>query len=324
MSALNAFSCLEVNINTGIGACQVNFKNIIGLILTPKNFSVTTASLANFRTALVNAAQAAAKSARIYPVYDLRPLADNSEEVVIQTFSTGQRQPVRDGMLDWKFQFVAGGIDLLKKLRLVNQASSAFDFLFVDANNTVIGVADEENDKLKAISSNDGFFWAHPWKANDGSKVAEYGIQVSFHPRYVNEFVGFVKADFDVPTTVFGLQDVLLTSPSPNETEGSYNIAVAIANGKQNMADRYETELKTVGNWVAENKETGGSVTVSSVVYNAAGGFFVVSLDTNDADYPEATKKIVFSLAAPATLAANGLEGFESNSVEIESNGVPA
>ncbi|MGN6416146.1 MAG: hypothetical protein ACTHMC_01550 [Pseudobacter sp.] len=322
MSALNQFSCLNVNANTGIGACAVNFKNIVGAILTPKGFSLTTASLAAFKTALINASQAASKASRIYPVYDFRPLADNSEALTVQTFSTGQKAPVREGTLDWTFQFIAGGIDLLKKLRLFNASSTAFDFLFVDSQNFIIGVSDEENDALKAIPSDGGFFWAHPWKANDGSKVAEYSLQFCFLPKYINELVGYVKADFDVQSTVTGLKDVVLSSPSANVTSGSYNIAVNIKDGGEDMGQRFEAELETIANWAPKNKTTGGAITVASSTYNPA-GYFVVALSTADPDYPDTPDQITFALAAPTVLAANGLEGFESNTVDVASNTAP-
>lgn len=322
MSALNQFSCLDIDINTGIGACPVNFKNIIGVILTPKGFSVSTEDLATFKAALIAAAQNVSKAARIYPLYDFRPLADNSEAPTIQTFSTGQKIVVREGLQDWTFQFIAGGIDLLKKLRLLNAASTSKDFLFIDAENTVMGVADTKNDALKAIPSDSGFFWAHPWKQNDGSKVAEYSLQFCFLPKYINEMVGYVKANFDLPSTVFGLQDVVLTNPSANVTSGSYNIAATIANGGENLADKYEADLVDPAVWVATNAVTRAAITISSVTYNAA-GYFVLALSVADPDYPDTPGKILFSLAAPAVLATNGIEGYESNKVSVTSNTAP-
>ncbi|WP_315823006.1 hypothetical protein [Paraflavitalea speifideaquila] len=324
MSALNQFSCLTISANTGIGACPVNFKNIVGAILTPKGFKATTASLAAFKTALINAAQAAQKSSRLYPVYDFRPLADNSEAPVIQTFPTGQKVVVREGVSDWTFQFIAGGIDLLKRLRLLNAASTSYDFYFVDSQNFILGVSDEENDALMAIPSDGGFFWAHPWKSNDGSKVAEYSLQFTFLPKYINELLGYVKADFDVQSTVFGLKDVVLSSPSVNVTSGSYNVAVKLKDGGEDMGGRYETELETIANWAPKNKATGGAITVTSSTYvPGTPGYFTLALSTADPDYPDIPGNITFGLAAPLVLAANGLEGFESNTVDIASNTAP-
>jgi hypothetical protein len=322
MSTLNQFSCLQINVNTGIGACPINPKNIIGAILTPKKYQVTTATLAAFQAALIADAANASKAARIYPIYDFRPLGDNSEALVVQTFSTGQKAPVREGVYDWQYQFVAGGIDLLKKLRLNNEASTSHDFFLIDSQNLVIGMAakDGSNDVLQAIPSDGGFIWFLPWKQNDGSKVAEYAVQFVFLPKYINELLGYVKANFDLQTSVFGLQDVALTSPSANVTAGSYNVAATIVNGGTNMADQYQTELANGAVWVAKNTQTGAAITVTGVTYNA-GGYFVVALNTADPDYPAGGgDKVTISLAAPTVLAANGLEGYESNSVDIVHN----
>lgn len=320
MSSLNSFSCLNINSNTGVGSCPVNPRKIIGVILTPKGFSADTSTLANFKTALVNAALNATKSGRIYPIYDLREPQESGGDPVKQTFNTGQVAIVRDNFLVWMYDFIAGGIELLVKLRALNAATTSHDFYFIDDQNFVLGVADATNDKLKAIPSDGGYFYAHAWKQNDGSKVTKYTIECSFDPKYVNELLGYVKADFDVQTTVYGLQDVVLTSPSANVTAGSYNVTATIVNGSINMGDSYSSELATIGNWKATNTQTGATIAVLTAVYNAL-GYTVVGLGTTDANYPAtAGDKVTLSFQPPATLATNSLEGFESNSVDIVHN----
>lgn len=308
MSTINALSCITDAGNTGVGACFFDPKNIIGAILAPKGyeFDVTTP-----QATLIAATHNAAKGSRLYPVYDLEAVTDGSEDKTVQTMPTGQKHVVREGFNDWKFQFVSGGLSLLKNLRKFN--GSAWDFYFLDANGNLLGIAGSTSTKLKAIPSTGGFFWGGPFKLNDGSKITEYMAQFVFNVKYLNDLFKFVALGFDAPSLVYGLQDLNLTS-TVNATSGSYNVTVVTDATQTNMGDVAPTTLAAGGAWVASDPVTGNAITILTVTYNATSKLFVVALDKTDPDYPTPGSgvKVSIDLAAPAALQALGVDGYES------------
>lgn len=308
MSLLNSLNCIADAGNTGIGACSLDFKKITGAILTPKGYTIAAADLADSATLMAKLQAdtlATNKAARIYPINGFVNAEDNSSGLQKQTFGYGVEAPVRDGINNWTFQFVKGGLTLLQKLRLFNK-STAYDFLFVDDENKILGTASADGTGLKAIPSM--YFWAHQWKANTGQAVAEYKLEFAFLPQYVNEYVASADAGFDIATNIVGLQDVTVTGAG-NTTPGTYDL-MAVAGGT-NLGDLYDTELAAAGVWVATNFATGAAITITGVTYNSTSKKFAVALDTSDPDYP-ASGFVNVNLAAPSVLAAAGIVGFES------------
>jgi hypothetical protein len=309
MANLNELQCLTTNGNTGSGQCFFDPKIIVGAFLCPKGFEVDVTT--TLQATLIAATHNITKSARLYPVYDFISPKDNTEQKTIQTFNTGAKKVVREGYNDWEFQYVQGGVTLHKHLRKFN--GSSYDFLFVDSENRIIGIQGSTASKLRAIPSDGGFFWANPWKANDGSKITEYGVQFVFHVKYLNDLVGFVKADFDVASTVYGLQDVALKVETAG-VAGSYYVTPKTEIGTL-LADLYPTALASITEWIASNTTTKAAITILSVALgtNAAGeSCFKIACDTSDTDYPTGTDHISFNLVAPAVLQAAGIDGYES------------
>ena len=306
---LNQLNCLQTAGNTGVGSCFLDFKNIIGAILTPKGWEVDVTAL---QTNLLAATHHVNKAQRIYPIYGFESTTDSSEQKTIQTLGNGAKHVVREGYNDWTFEYVSGGLSLLSKLRLFN--GSAFDFLFIDADMKILGIQGSTATKLKAIPSNGGFFWANPWKLNDASKITQYMVQFVFPIRYVNDpgLVSFINAGFDLPSTINGLQDVNLSGVA-DATSGSYDITALTAATQTNLGDVYDVTLASAALWVANNTATGLPILINSVAYNATAKTYVLALSKVDANYPTgAGATITFSLAAPATLQGAGVDGYET------------
>lgn len=317
MAAINALTCLTTSGNTGVGSCFFDPKSIIGALLTPKGyeFDVTTP-----QSTLVSATHNASKAARIYPIYDLEATTDSTEDKVIQTMPGGQKHVVREGFNDWKFQYVEGGLSLLQSLRKNN--GTAHDFYFIDANMNILGIVGSTPTKLKAIPVTGGFFWAAPFKLNDGSKITEYMIQFVFNTVYINDRFAFVAAGFDLPSLVLGLQDVNIAAGTASGTPGTYNVQLLTAATKTNLGDLgITTALQTAGNIVATNTETGAAITIISTTYNLTTGNFAVALDTTDTDYPSTGQHVSINLATPSVLQTAGIDGYESTgAVSIAKN----
>lgn len=295
--------------------------------MTPKGYVMTAAQLLVLQATLIAGARNTNKALRLFPIKGFEAINDASEGLQVQTMGYGPKHPVREGFNDWTFNYTVGGVKRHQSLRKFNGDGN--DFLFWDDQNTIWGTSGLDNTGaagLKAIPSDGGFFWAHPWKANTGSEVTGYTLQFVFNPYFVNDMVEFATAGFDIATTVNGLVDVLVTSPSANATSGSYNLMAVTAGAKTNLASIYGTELGVIGAWSAINTQTGLAIAILTATYGAnvggAGiGGWVLALDKTDANYPAtAGFKITFALASPTALAALGVLDYEGNTVDIVKN----
>lgn len=307
MATLNQLSSLVNTGNTGVGSVSFDPKNIVGAILCPKGYEVDVTAL---QANLIAGTHNAIKAQRLYPVYDFENTTDSSEQKVEQTMNNGSVHVVREGLMKWAFEFFAGGLSLLSRLRLFN--GSAWDFLFIDANMTIIGIQGSTPNKLKAIPSTNGRFWAPPLKINDGSKITSYMVEFAFQQRYISDLnlVAFVAAGFDIPTVVFGLQDVNLTGVA-DATSGSYDITAVTAAAQTNMGDIYPTALAVGSLWTAINTATGLSIPILSVTFNPVAKTYVIALDKTSLNYPS-SGTVTINLAAPSVLQAAAVDGYES------------
>ena len=311
MATRNELDCLTTLGNTGFGTCILDFKNIIGAIRLPKDAEI---DITDLQTALTDLVCNDSKALRGYPFFDFKTPTDNTEDLVVQTFADGSKKPVREGFNDWKFQYVDGGLSLHKNLRTFNGLDADFLFIDGDSPNKIMCLAGSAADKIKGIPVAGGFFWAHPWKLNTGAAVAEYMVQFTMPVKYTNDEVNFVVADFDVPSTIKGLQDVDLTLASGG-TSGVFNATLLTSTVNTNLGDVYPTELAAGGLWTAKNTATGTAITISSVSYDEDNKYFIVTLATTAPPYP-ASGTVTINLAAPSVLAAAG--------VLVESTGAKA
>lgn len=305
---INQIACVQGGSNTGYGECFLNFGTIAGAFLVPKGFEITPAQAQDLQQTLQDAAFAADPKERIYPIHSFEQVTNNSEDKTIQTLGYGGKYPVREGDIDWTFQFIQGGLCLLKALRKFNGAGK--QVLFYDSNGVLFGQKIGEN--LAGIPLQ--FFWANPWTPNDGSNATIFAIQFVFKPKYVNDDLGFLKSDFDLGQ-IQGLQNVVLSvlsgaAPAPV-------VGATTGCDGTNLYGMFAAELAVVGNWKASNGATGADLTITSVAEDANANGWTVTVDAVDADYPAAGGTIILQLADPQTLAAAGVTGFESLKLSI-------
>ena len=175
--------------------------------------------------------------------------------------------------------------------------------------NQLIGVQGSTATKIKAIHSR--FFWASPFKLNDGTKITEYMIQFVFETKHLNDFYAIVKADFDIPTIVKGLQNVTVTGTG-SAVPGTYDMEVLTTATKSNLGDTFGDDLADPALWVATNFLTGNAITISTTVYNAVTKKYALGLNVADPDYPGVGEFSNINIAAPAVLQAAGIDGYES------------
>ncbi len=310
----NSTDCTTNRKNTGFSDCFADITSILGFFIVPSSFNLDADDLVSKATALA-ALQAAAlsdtKGSRIYPVHQLKNPADSSEDTTKQTFSDGSQAVVREGLMMWDFQVTSGGLCLHKSLRTHNQNGGYI--IFYDANFTLYGWAKNAGE-IWGVPLN--FLWTKPWKMNDGSNVTAYMVGMAFAPRYVNEAIGYAKMDSTLEA-ITGIQDVVLTEVAFDDETGVAEVSALLECGATNMAEIYGAELDVAGAWVAENALTGETITIDAV--SVIGGIdprFQITFDVDDPHYP-ASGTILLSMAALSVLEALGVEGFESNELEL-------
>lgn len=248
---------------------------------------------------------------RIYPIPNFFSFKDSSEKAVEQKFDYGQVQTVRDGIMDWQFDFRLGGLNLSNALRGYN--GYAWSFLFVDSKNQLVGTQGVDslgNNTIAAISPIE--FYQDPFIPNDGKKLATYTSKFRFLAKYVNELVAYVTtAPFDIVGTIKGLQDLILTGVE-SSTPGTYNVTVTSRVGGINVGALFSTALASVSLWVSNNDATGVAITITGVTWNAAGGYFALALTVTSPPYPAIGAKLDINLVGPTELAAALVPGYAS------------
>lgn len=308
MATINKLVCVGVGANTGFGDCVLVPGIIVGALLFRRKTEIDATDLEALQASLEALAQAAEPKNRMYPIHGFEQPQDGTEDKTVQTMAYGGKYPVREGSYDWKFQFVQGGLCLHKSLRKFN--GTGIHVLFYDANGVIYGV--KSGTSLQTIPLQ--FFWADPWKANDGANVTQFWAQFVFKPEYLNDQLGFVKADFNI-SDIVGLQDVAL-SLGAGSARPALKVLAKAGCDQASLYDLYSTELAVAGAWIA-TAANGNAITITSVAADAAIGGWTITLDNTDADYAAAPAPITIRMAAPSVLAGLGVVGFESNSLTV-------
>jgi len=294
---LGELSCSENTRNTGFGSCFEDWKQIVGAFIfdSPKTF--TKSDIASLQATLITAASLDDKTKRMYPVHGFVAPTDSSEKVIIETFDYGAKAIVRDGDIDWLFQFVDGGNCLNKALRSHNGKRWV---VFYDKENKLLGY--DLSSGLAAIPMH--FIYAHPWGLATGSKTATYMLEFSFLPKYVNELRQFVKSSFDLDE-ISGLMDIDILVNTWNQSTGVANVTFQNACGAENVYDTYHTQL--VASLFTAYDSDGNAVTITAMA-PAAGKTFNVSLNTSQ--LPD-DGSVTLAGKAVSVLVAAGIIGYE-------------
>lgn len=311
MASIHQLNCATNRKNTGFGAgCPMDWKLIAGAFIwdQPKTFSAP--ELANLQLTLQNLAFSDTVSSRMYPIGNFLNPQDNTEDPTIQTFSDGSKAKVRDGVMDWTFNFTAGGFPLLQALR-THVGNSSVYAIFYDKNNNILCYNNGGN--ASAIPMQ--LFDALPFKMNTGSETAAYRVHFVFSVVYGMDQADYFNAGFDL-TQIVGLQDIKVIVNGFNQTTGMANVSYLTENGGSNLFDTYSTDF-VVAVLTATNATTGGDISVTSVTPIAGNKTFNVQLNHADTDWPT-DGNVILSFKAPSVLTANGLAGFAGEQVFLE------
>lgn len=309
MEGLNKIFCGSDVKNTGTCECFFDPKLITGVIFVPKGKVFTAAELADAQIqATLEAAVSAAASGRIYPFQPFEAITDNTEDPTRQTFGYGTVKTVREGKINWQFQFINGGLNASNALRSFNGLIGKFNVIFIESQNTLLGTSRKDANGewgLAGVPMSD--IYTRPWRPSDGTNVTNYTIEFSFDPVYINEKIAFKKVAFDsyLLSELAGLEDIKLINGG---VDGSEILVTAETDcGSTDVFDLYADELAQPTAWKITGAD-GTAKTVSAVAKNDdAKGWTVTAEETfEDGD--------VISLAAPSVLAAApiGIVGYDS------------
>jgi len=301
---LNEIICLAGGANTGYGACTLDPKNVVALIIAPLGATILEADLADFGAFLQTKINEADASQRWYPINEFVAITDNSEDPTIESFGYGGKAVSREGEYDWTLRFVDGGLCLLKSLRKFNNAKKAI--FFVDADGVLFGTTVAGS--MQAIPWT--MYYASPWKVNDGSASTVYNLRASFKPKHVNEDVAFVdlSAMGLVMSSFKGLQNLSLVVLDPADAPIT-NVRVLSGCDRKNLFEEFSVLLADLDLWKAVDID-GLVLTVSAVTANNTLQAFTVTVSS-------AVKSYFIELVDPEALDTAGVSGYESIRTKI-------
>lgn len=291
--------------NTGYGTCVLNWKIIKGGFLFDNPRVFTDAEIADLQASLEDAATDDVKANRMFPLHNFVAPTDNSEKVITEKFDYGAESIVRDGNINWMFQFTDGGACLNNAGRTHNGPSNV---LFYDADNKLMGW--NKTTGLSTIPLQYVYFT--PFALPTGSKTTGYFVMFSFLPKYINEEVDFVKAPFDL-TEIVGLQDVKIIMNSFDQDTGVVNVTLQNMCGAQNIYDLFHSQI-VAASFTAYD-EDGNTVAVSSVAGVPGNKTFNVTLAVGD--LPD-SGTVTLSGALISVLVNQLIIGYEIGSLDME------
>lgn len=319
MEGINKLFCGGDVKNTGVCECYFDPQLITGALLVPLKtvLSKTQLSDANIQSTLEALAYADLKSSRIFPAGEFVAITNNSESPTRQTFGYGPIRTVREGNYDWTLQFYKGGVSLSNALRSFNGLIGKYGVIFIESQNHLIGTS------RKMVNGQFGMapipledLYTLPWGPSDGSNVANYQMQFTFKPIYINENIAFKKVD----TTAYllselkGFEDMALEIL--DVAGNQLTVGIASGCGSSDLAETYATELANKNAWVAKDAD-GSNQPITSVtaVPNVNGqAAFTVQLTTGvweDGD--------TITLVKPSILSGTyGITGYEAGTATVD------
>lgn len=323
---VNRFVCGANIKNTGVGTCSLALQTVAGAFLVPADFVIDEAGAADLFDTLQAAAKASKRN-RIYPVHRFVQVTNNSEDKTTQSFGYGGLAVVREGFYNWLLQYVDGGLCLHNRLRSHNGKAKAV--LFYDAQGVIFGrsvllpanpalIEPEPKYGLGGIPLE--YFWANPWTPNDGSNVMATAVQFVFKPKYINEELGYIQANFDLEG-VKGLGGVVLSeavAKAANVLTVAANYGCSFEPDGADFFEDFEADLADDALWKVTTS-SGLEIAITSVAADAANRAFTITLDALDPNY-SATAPLKVSLVSPAemeTAGADALSLYESNVLSI-------
>lgn len=294
--------------NSGVDVCDVIRKTLKGIILTDPNFQIAAGSRVDLNTfmAYLDTATTAARGVRIYPIPDLVNFDDKSSEATRGSLGniTVAQIDLVDAIPEFEFRHYNGEA-YHKKLSRFNSQSVRI-FIYDDANQ-LFGTLDSNNN-LKGYTL--AQFRTILAKFGTASESAHYPFKVVMKSAAeYRDNVGYIICDSRL-SALSGIIDVInsLTSQTTNVVK-----VKALTEGSgTNLGDLYSVTLASVSLWVVKRLDTGATVTITSVTWDAATSSFVVTIDSTIYTAAPSTTKFTIDQAAASVLDVANVSPYES------------
>lgn len=314
MSILNNPNCEEQKGNVGVPSCAIGITYPIGFIITEDSFKLTVANMVDWNTTLgvLSSACLAAVGSRIYPIFNVIGLTDNTPAPEAKTSGYGVITKHVEKPHSFELDTRDLGGKYFAELRKFKNRKDLRVY-WIDASGFIGG---EENSDGELL----GFkctFQPKQIKVGNVADITKYMVQLDItDPTALTDKLSAIQYDDSVnlETELNGILNVELVNvgtPAPGEV----NVSVVSSISRINLFDEYSTLLADVDAWDVVRDDGYLDALISAVV-NPATKTITLSLDGGA---PPIGQSFVISLATPAELAAlgiggNGTSGFESDS----------
>jgi hypothetical protein len=294
-------------LNSGYQKSHVDFSRFVGIILTPKDFSlqVDDLTLAN----LTDAAKEADINDRIFALPPVVGYTSQDTEDKKTTFGYGGEHYSGYGTYQGMFQFADSKKALQKVLSQYNGMQNSFKVLFVDENGLLWGTKKPDETAIKGFSLQS--IWTPKFKfAAENPTLLEIFLSFSNAVEF-NEDIHFVDFQADVMGAIPPITDVYLEPISLASKVAKFYVKAG--DNEESLVDDYSTELSDPTAWVGKIYSSGAALTVQTVAIDTISGQKAVAITFSNTGYPTSGSVISIQGAALSVWTGLNIIGFENN-----------
>lgn len=318
MAVINQLNCTTfTGGNTGFGRCYYEPKPRKYAILVPKGTIITAADFATIQTYLQGKLINDNAALRFHALGQFEDWEDNSEDRAQQTFGSGRKITTKEPTEQLNYVMYDGGLCNQKNALDFDGAHKGYEVLYVDTENFLQFEMTTTTAGAAAAKGFDmGEFYTYPFKQPTPSNVAMYRISISHeNVKEMQKNMGVVPLgfNFDTMRNTYAIQNATLTDVTPGgAAAGVFTVQIMGGCGSDNLATIYGSALASA---TLFNVTAAGAAITTTYALNAAGDAVVFTMDTLDADYPNAGDPIDISMKAPSLFTAAGISYYEGANV---------
>lgn len=293
--------------NSGYAKSHFDFSRIVGIILTPKDFTINKDDLA--MSELTDAAKAADINDRIFALPAVVGYTAQDTEDKKVTFGYGAEHYSNYGTYQGMFQFSDSKKALQKVLTQFNGRQNDFKAFLVDENGLLYcTLQDDETIVGFSLSS----IWTPKWKFA-AENPTQLEIFIAFaNAKEFNEDIHFADMGGDIMGSVPPITDVFLDFHANTGSPNTVTFHVRTGDNEESLLDDYGTELAATSAWSAKVYDTGAAITISAAALLTVNGEKAIKL-TMTTNYPSTGSQVSIQGAALSVWEGLGVIGFENN-----------
>jgi hypothetical protein len=274
--------------------------------------------IGNLKTTLSNSIKSDVYIARGQFIGPFEGVEKKKTESGTATLPYGRVVDTSKAILQWRFQFIDGGLEYFLKVQSFNGKIRQYKLLLVDQKGTVYGVRSYDP-TTGVFNGQKGFelsrFHADTWDIPIQGEAQTYMVDVALkNSDEFNKDISAIECNEDLQSYFeqFAIQDITLTPDATAPITASVVKLTAMLGGVNVITDL--TGLIATGAWKATNKVTGSTITITSVT--ASGGQLLITLDSTDTDYAAGTDAEI-RIADVSALALINLKYYASNKITV-------